>query len=519
MNHFERELRRPDCPVDRVETFRYALLFTALLGLLAHAFAFLNLHPSGDGLVAYYSDASNDGEQMALGRIMVPLYRHLTGASVSTPWTVGALALLWLGLAVFLVARLLEVREKPVLLMIAGIFVTNRTIISLTGGFFPWLGTNSCSILLSVGAVMCWRLFSREKKWCLLAAGVGLTALSLGFYQSFLPAIITLIMVRSMLDLLQRRGGGEVVVNGLFGMGMILLGGLSYYVMTTTVCRMMGVQMIAGTYNSMEVLWTNDQPILARLVDCYKLIGAKFVLDTASAYSRQVVAGVNTLLTLFSLSASLLLLRRRKVGGLETALFLVLAAGLPMGANFMRMLSGMTHDLMFFAFWLLYLVPLLLARELWKERQTFDWIRILSGVVCLCIGFLIFANIQTANLVYTRKEVQYQSTLSLMTKVMYDVERLEGYVEGETQVAFVGTPHDVLISPPGTETVASMIGITLNSPISYNYRIYFRNVMQRQVNAVTGEWLEEREEVQAMPRYPQRGYAAMIDETAVVRFR
>lgn len=504
---------------DTLETLKYALLFTALLGLLAHAFAFFNLNPSHDSLFYFYAGNDSLKEHIAFGRPLYFFYHLLTGSRLVLPWSVGALSLFWSGLAVFLTARLFALRGRLELFVLAGLFITNRTITALIGTYIHDLGTYTCSLLLAVLAVTGWRMFCAGRGRRFLAGGAVCAALSLSLYQGFLSTVIVLIMLRSMLDLLQRRRGGEVLVNGLWGIGLVAAGCVGYFLVLRASCLIFDVELAEGSYNTLDMLWNNDRPLLARLAECYIVVVWKFLRGAVSAYSWKLLAADNLLLLGLSVGVSVPLLLRRKLRGLPLALFLLLTAALPLGANLLRLVALETHDLMYFAFWLFYLYPVLAFRELRREGLNLQWTRLLAGALSLCTAFVLYSNIQTANLVYLKKEIQYNATMSLMNNVMHDAEQLEGYVEGVTEVLFVGTPSDVLYASPGTDQVNDITAVFYSSPITYNYESYFRHILQRVTVAHRAYGLEYWPEVQEMPLYPAPGYAAMVRGCAVVRFQ
>lgn len=510
-------VRPPDR--DTLDTLKYALLFTLVLGLLAHAFAFFNLNPSHDSLFYFYTGNDSLKEHIAFGRPLYFFYHLFTGSRLVLPWSVGALSLFWSSLAVFLTARLFELRGKLELFVLAGIFITNRTMAALIGTYIHDLGVYACSLLLAAGAVTCWRMFCSARKRRFLAAGVLLAVLSLGLYQGFLPTMVTLIMLRSMLDLLQRREGTAVLANGLWGIALVAAGCVGYFLMLRASCLIFDVTLAEDSYNTLDMLWKSDLSLPVRLAGCYKNTAWIFLRGTVSAYSWRLLALDNMALFLLGAGLSVPLLLRRKIRGLALVLFLLLAAALPLGANLLRVVTPEAHDLMYFALWLLYFYPLLAFRELYQEGLGIQWARLLAGALGLCMAFLLYSNIQTANLLYMKKEMQYNATLSLMTRVIHDVEQLEGYQDGMTQVVFVGTLSDIMYTVPGTDRADGMVAASYTSPITYNYECYFRYVLQRPTLARRGYGMEDWPEVQQMPKYPEPGYAAMIDGMAVVRFQ
>lgn len=141
-----------------------------------------------------------------------------------------------------------------------------------------------------------------------------------------------------------------------------------------------------------------------------------------------------------------------------------------------------------------------------------------SGIIVALIAFVLFSYIQTDNVVYVKKRVESEATLSLMTEVMSEVERTEGYVPGETEIIFVGDITEVLRPMSGMDRIYGISGN--NKPTAIVdpdiYQEYFNNVMLRKANFIyeagAGKWSD----VQTMPTYPQAGYVRMLDDGRVV---
>lgn len=184
----------------------------------------------------------------------------------------------------------------------------------------------------------------------------------------------------------------------------------------------------------------------------------------------------------------------------------------------MRLLNTSVHDLMVYAVWLLYLLPLLLWKWTSKE-STAD--RTVHAFIVILLSFIVFSYIQTDNAVYVKKEVESKATLSLMTEILAEVERTEGYVPGETEVLFVGQVSEILQEMPGSQRLMGISGCNKSTAITYagTYPAYFENVMLRDVKVVFDAGAGEDEEVLKMPSYPQSGYVKMLDGTVVVKLR
>lgn len=184
----------------------------------------------------------------------------------------------------------------------------------------------------------------------------------------------------------------------------------------------------------------------------------------------------------------------------------------------MRLLNTSVHDLMVYALWFLYLLPLLLWKWTSGEQAAN---RKMYGLIVGLLSVIVFSYIQTDNAVYVKKEVESKATLSLMTEIMTEVERTKGYVPGETEVVFVGQISGLLQDMPGSQRLTGISGCNKPSAITYEgtYPAYFENVMLRNVNVAFDEEAGGKPEVLKMPSYPEPGYAKMVDGAVVVKLK
>ena len=141
---------------------------------------------------------------------------------------------------------------------------------------------------------------------------------------------------------------------------------------------------------------------------------------------------------------------------------------------------------------------------------------------------LLCANIQTANVVYTKKQLEQEGTRSLMTRVLMRLEEREDYVPGETPLVFAGVSDQLQEKIPGFEAYYDITGCETASPIvkstaSYNYNIYaayFRYLLNNP--AVMADWelwnrMQEDPRVAELPTYPAEGCMQLVDGVMVVR--
>ena len=152
-------------------------------------------------------------------------------------------------------------------------------------------------------------------------------------------------------------------------------------------------------------------------------------------------------------------------------------------------------------------------------------IRVIGAVLVL---LLLCANIQTANIVYTKKQLEQEAAESLMTRVLMRLEQREDYVPGETPLVFAGVSDQLREKIPGFEAYYDITGCETASPIvkstaSYNYNIYaayFRYLLNNP--AAMADWelwnrMQEDPRVAELPTYPSDGCMQILDGVMVVR--
>lgn len=498
---------------------RRSLLYTFLLGLFAHGFLLVNLSISHDAVFDFYDAFEAHQHQIGLGRILEPLYRELTASGLLMPWSLGIVAFFWLGCAVFLVCKLFHLSKRMEVLLTAGIMAVNISVTAIAAAYTPWLAADMFALLLAASGVYFWRLYAKQRQMKYLIYGMIAIVISLSVYQCYLAVTVVLMILLSIQNLIKREGAVRVFRDGCAGIGMIAVGGIVYYVCMKLVCSLVATPLAEGYYDSVTNLWDNQESVVQRLICCLKEEATHFFAADENIYPYQAIWIVNILILVVCVCLVVRLVRQ-KGGELEKRewlLLVLLTAVLPFAAYMMRLLNPHVHDLMVYSVWLLYLIPFLLLK--WTSgKEAPD--RKFYGAIVVLLSFIVFSYIQTDNAVYVKKEVESEATLSLMTEVMTEVDRTQGYVPGETAVTFVGDISEVLQEIPGTGRVKGVSGCNKSTAITYKetYQAYFDHVMLRNVKVVMDGTTVKESEVVQMPSYPQKGYVQMVDQVVVVKW-
>ena len=512
------------CGWSREAQLRLLLSFLAvfLFGLAAHAYGFLRAGYSHDMLNALVVEPVETYWKMQLGRPGIVLYRRVLRGLIAAPWQLGLLSLVWLSLSCFLITGLFRIPSRLFTVLVAGMLTANLSLIAMTATFLYEMDADLFAMLIGICAVWLWD----RGGWKGAFAGVLLITFCVGTYQSMVSVPITLSMLLSMAALLRGERFQEVFRKGTRALVMLALGGLLYWVLVHLMCSWKGINLAMDSYNN--VSQTSSLSLFGRIAHVYATWAAAF-WNPARSHVEPFVLVVNSLLALLGLWHLLDWLIRGRAGGKEKLLLGVLVLLLPLGMNTAQLsFSRDVHDLMKTAFWLsglAVLLPVFLPEDRFSAGTS---LRLTRAVSVLLLFALFFSNIQTANVVYTRKNLEQNAALSLMTRVLYRMEEREDYVPGETVVVFAGVSDQLQDRIPGFEATYDITGCEQSSPIekaltSYNYHVYaayFRYILNNPaVLAESDVWnrMQQDERVRAMSCYPDADCMQMLDGMLIVK--
>lgn len=502
-----------------------SLVATFFWGMAGHGYMFTNNAVSHDSLREFHAEILGNNIKIGSGRIFTPIYRELLGSDVTLPWFMGIIALLWIGLAVFLVLRVFDVRSKLSACLIAGVFSTNIAVSATTATYIHDLDSYMFSMLCAVAAVYFWKQL--RFGWLL---GSVFVAGSLGIYQGYLFLTVTLVMIDCIFRLMGEDDFRTVFIRGLKADCMILLGGILYYAVMKGMTALSGIKLTKGDYNSMDLILHQPLRTMISLVggaylDCFQRIWNAY-----SSYPSILIKGITLVfLMICAVSVAAGLIGNRK-GLKEWGLCFVLIALLPLGMNMIYVLViGRSHDLMTFPVWMFYLLVILAADRLAdrchglviQAENPGQWLR--NGMILLMI-LLLYGNVRFSNGLYMKKDLEYDAYLSLMSRVAARMEAEGDYLPGETPVVFVGTPKHLNGMIPGFKDYWNVIGMMqsdlLIMPERSRYQAYFDYVMGLPIKlAEQNVWdsVSSSEIAKNMPCYPEQGSVALYNEMLIVK--
>lgn len=498
----------------------YALVAVFLWGIVAHGYCFLSSNFSHDSLSEFNGADGSNVWKIRLGRFVVPLYKAVFRTDLTLPWIAGLLSLVWIGLAVFLVIRMFRVESRNLIFLIAGIFTVNITVSATAATYMHDYDGDMFAMLCAVIAVYFWK----NVRWGSVV-GAAFVAMALGIYQSYISVTIVLVMFVCIFELLDGANFKNILIKGLKAVGMLILGGILYYIVLQIVLAATGLTLSSGDYNSLDKALELTPRyavslVIQAYVDCIRRL-----LNVISPYPAALVRGATFVMAVAAAGILVAGLRSKCMGCLEKLLCIVLIVLLPLGMNITFVLTmGIVHDLMVYAVWLFYLFVLLLADWAVKKFALRKPGRYLQPACMLLVLLLMYGNVQTANAIYLKKDMEQEAYLSLMTRVLYRMEEVEGYEPGVTPVVFVGTLDQLNDVISGFEDYRGITGISQSAVAGtqedYRVRTYFQYVLGNPANIAgnpTWSQMQADPTVAQMPCYPEEGSVALVDGVLIVK--
>ena len=481
----------------------YTALCTLAFLLIGHAFCWFNIGYSGRGVMLNLSALR--GSQISSGSWAQPLYAALRG-NLSAPMLVGLLSCLYLALTAAVAAQTLRIRARLPLTLLCGVLSLNVCVTAINASELHIADACFLALLLCVlgAAIVEWGWAGTAAAAVLFGAGAALRApmLSAG------AALLVLIALRTLLEEERPRAALGVLGRG----ALALLAGAALHVVGYAVLtRRQGLEWeaslqkpLGATEGGLLGAWLEPLRQLVQPMTAYRALG-----------------GVLGALLLAGGAALLILLLRGRGRGV-CALAALLALGLPLAAN-LPVFAGEAPSTtaQTGAYWLL-TAGVLMLFDLREKRQPLG--RAAGVALGAGVGVLLLSAVIFSNQVYLKRNLEQQSTLSVMTRVLDRVEKTEGYDPGVTPVALLGSLEDSPLATDraGFEHLSDFDAAQNNFAATGMEELtwYMWEIMGYPCNLVSyyeADMLAQREDVQAMPVFPAAGSCQMIDGTVVVR--
>lgn len=485
------------------------IVFIATLAcsFAAHGFLFTNEFFSHDS-ISYFTYATGSFSfYTSIGRFVIPVYEMLKG-DVAAPWLIGLLFILWMSLTSLLVTRLLKIHSTCGMVLTSGLLCTNVAL-TLTGATYIYcMDEYAFALFTAVAAVY---LIHRGKWWTI--PGVLLLIVSLAVYQAYFTVAACLCFLIILRRLASNDHLGKTFLAGVWYLCVLAVGFAAYYGTWTAVCNVSGV---AKRRVEESLLGGSGLEGIITSVRDANVSYVKALFD-GSGVLGWLMPVVHLLLVAALVLRLIQILLNKELHPGNKVLLLVLVGLIPTAFNSASiLLAGSATQLMTFAGELIY-VLLIVSYEPSEQKKAAFPLRAIAAVLLCCV---LWQHTVYANQVYMKKELDQTATLSLATRIIDRVELLEGYVPGETPVAFAGRLDRNTYLNRGRDEFIELdktVGLWSDYSATYNLGRYLTDYMNYPLLWDTETDFSQAEEVKSMPVFPAADSIRLINGTVVVK--
>ena len=504
------------------EDTKFLFIFTSIIMAIIHGFAFFNLMYSHDSTYFYIISATS---KVDFGRWLYPVC--LAVRRIASPWMIGVLSTVYVSFAVVFVDKLFNFdRIKGI--CVAVLFATNISLIALFSTYSFDADADCLALLLA-----CFAAYSFEKYEGKLKTFLPIISIvgCLSLYQAYIGVTIGLFLISLIYKAAECKEDYEI--KKIFGLGIkelliLFVAGFIYLIFMTAAAGILGVGLSSEYNGPGSIANRGILDFLKNIPKAYASM-AKRMLWPDTLNNTMVVLATFVLFILACYSFVLYLKVRK--GFLKSLKIIVPALLLlPLGLNAIYVVSfGVTHQLMIFAFCIALMMPLILtdlvSKASLEEENTnttlaVKRIQVIAFVAIMVIGFNRFVY---ANGAYTYRKLVYDNTLLHAQDIWREVNSLEGYVDGETPVVFVGEFYKSKLAY--NSSIADIYKDSLlsggnTSSMTYEDTIgnFYKGILGRDMVIERYEEKDfDKKTVSEMPSYPAEGYCKMENGKVLVK--
>lgn len=500
---------------DKKARFVRIFVYTTFFMMLTHAYGYFNANFSHDSILI-----NTFWSQFAAGRVFQPIYRLLRGG-LSAPFLIGVMSTMWLAISIILLIELLSFKWELAIVLVCGLLSTSSTITLSNATYISFSDIFMLSLLLSIAGVYS---VKKIRKGFLYAPF--LIAASLALYQAYFQVAVALFMIDIIIHIIDEYAFKSVVQKALQYLFVLISALVIYYITYKIMLSITGIT-ASESYNSVTKLKSfSTRSIPALLLNTYRNVANYFLRP--ETFGVTLVRITNITIFALTLLCILKLLKVRSINLINKIILIFVLILLPFGADIVFFLATFEHSLMTFSFVLFYVFALKIAElyrdEFKKTSYNFKCNSIKQFAVGLFGAIIIFNSVVFANQVYFKKELEYQATTAIMTRVLHHIEEMDSYTIGETPVAIIGELRQSPLAVKRPEFKhLSGVGLEGNLSLTYNNTNYWylTQILGYPINPVpvsTLIELQKTNQVQQMPVYPNKGFCEFIDDILVIKF-
>lgn len=488
-----------------------AFFSCVIVGFLTHLFAFTNIIPNSDGLSRIF-----DEQQMTISGRWFLHYASMFHGYVQAPALIGALSLLFLGLAAGMTADVLKLRS-PLASALCGAMLAVFPAVAYT--YLYMFTASAYAFAISLAVLSVWITRNYPKFFPLAAIFL---ACAVGTYQAYFAVAASLALSCVILDLLDGKVPVKKIIReGIRTLGMLALGAVAYYVILRVFLFVKDLELLS--YRGIDSVGSGLSlgGIVGMVIDTYRSFLYFFLIPGSSRYNTQVLVVMHLVLMAAAILSALTPAAQNKLyrQPLRVSLLVVGCGLLPLACNFTQLLSESTA-IMRYAFAFAYVLAIALVDRLPQTQSRLGKPLKIASCAAAMVILLLFA--QISNIAYTASATAHRATERFSTNLVGRVEATEGYENG-MEVVIIGTfPDDVYYSDIEAFELVEHYSCMSSSVMQLNKHVYYYlndwlNVPWQEPDEETFLSVSQSDVFQSMPLYPSDGSVLIIDGKVVVK--
>lgn len=501
------------------ELIKFIFTVVFIIGLLSHGYFFLNGALSHDSLWAI--DANNDLKlKIVNGRFMQYLVFNLRGWIVM-PWILGVMSLFWTSCSVYIIAKTYNLDSKISIFFISLILILNIPNIITIATYVHEVDSYQLALFLSLLSVY----VSRFKHGYILS--IIFIVFTLGLYQPFISTIVTGFVLISIIDVLDNQEFKTIIKKGIQRILIIGAGCLLYLIVMNLIINLYEYKLSyrANAMFNIDFSIKNITRTMSQTINYFQYAPSHTILAVQTIFFCYKLFFI---ILVYNLIISIINNKLKKSNILLSIILLIVFI---FSMNIMYFISNSEyHNLMHYGNLFMIFLGIILADYTSKIGAKIGIIKINRGFRLfsfILILVIYFNNFVFANQSYFRKYTDFISVNSTMTRIIKDMEDIEGYVIGETQVLFsdplslsalYNSNDDMPQISPHWMLKRGIISIRAS------YEQYFKNIMKYPINLHEINYqnyiANERilfPEFLDMPQFPNNGYMQMVDGVILIK--
>lgn len=405
--------------------------------------------------------------------------------------------------------------------ILCGLVVTNLALCSTFATCIHEGDTYMLALFLSVLSVYS---FMRLKYGWILA--VICTFCSAAFYQAYFAFAIALFITILIKDILNLKSAKSCFVKGAKYAAVLFVSIICYQLTSKIIQNVTGcLPPTAYISSSNSIFYGDGMPHILTLFQLAGKTSKMFFLhywDEPTAYPF-VQSVINIILALLCIAGIIRCIILKKISTPSILLITILLLLLPFGTNIIYFLTATwDHTVMQFAFCTPHLLCLVILNEN-ELKINIPWQGI-NRITVTGLSFIIFSGAVLANQLYLQRQLVSKNDLSIKTRILYELEHHPEYKPNETPIAFIGSSWASPLNKhrTGFEHLKGIFGASANFSLTHYRTIAgtFKTELGYPAKLASRQDtydLEDKEEVQAMPFFPERGYMKMVDGYLVIK--